>query len=62
MREGSDATIIANRDLVAQALVAAAALNAEGLQVRVLDAHTIKPLDEEARLRSRCRNRGYCHG
>jgi transketolase len=48
VRDGADATIVANRDLVAQALMAAAELAREGLSVRVLDCHTIKPLDEEA--------------
>jgi transketolase len=45
VREGRDATIIANRDLVVQALMAAAELGRLGLDVRVLDCHTIKPLD-----------------
>lgn len=45
VREGSDATIVAMRDLVFQALVAAALLADEGIQVRVIDCHTLKPLD-----------------
>jgi transketolase len=45
LREGKDAAIIAIRDLVAQALVAAEALAARGLDVRVIDCHTLKPLD-----------------
>ena len=48
IREGDDATIIANRDMVAQALLAAESAAAEGLDVRVIDCHTLKPLDEEA--------------
>ncbi len=48
LREGSDATIIANRDLVVQALIAAEKLAAGGIDVRVLDCHTLKPLDVEA--------------
>lgn len=48
VREGADATIVANRDLVAQALLAAESLAREGLEVRVLDCHTVKPLDVEA--------------
>jgi transketolase len=52
VREGSDVTIIANRDLVAQALVAAARLAELGLDVRVIDCHTLKPLDEETILRA----------
>jgi transketolase len=45
LREGMDATIIAIRDLVAQALIAAESLAAKGLEVRVIDCHTLKPLD-----------------
>ncbi len=48
VREGADATIIANRDMVAQALIAAELAAAEGLDVRVIDCHTLKPLDEDA--------------
>jgi transketolase len=47
VREGNDATIVAMRDLVAHALVAAARLAGEGLSVRVIDCHTLKPLDSE---------------
>jgi transketolase len=47
LREGRDATIVANRDLVGQALLAAEALAGQGLDVRVIDCHTVKPLDEE---------------
>ncbi|MBE3587259.1 MAG: transketolase family protein [Thermoanaerobacteraceae bacterium] len=48
MREGGDATIIATGIMVSVALEAAAMLEGEGIAVRVLDMHTIKPLDEEA--------------
>ncbi len=48
VRDGSDATIIANRDLVVQALIAAEHLARKGRDVRVIDCHTLKPLDEEA--------------
>ena len=46
VREGSDLTIIANGLLVAAALVAAQRLEAEGVQARVIDMATVKPLDE----------------
>lgn len=46
--EGKDVAIIANGDTVRLAMQAAALLEAEGIQARVLDMHTIKPLDEEA--------------
>jgi len=47
IRDGADATIIANRDMVVQSLVAAQELAGEGLDVRVIDCHTLKPLDTE---------------
>jgi transketolase len=52
VREGTDVTIIALRDLVAQALVAAERLSAEGLSVGVVDCHTLKPLDIETVLQA----------
>ncbi len=48
VREGRDATIIAVRDMVSHSLVAAERLAHQGLDVRVIDCHTVKPLDEEA--------------
>jgi transketolase len=52
VRDGTDATIIALRDLVAHSLVAAERLSAQGLSVRVIDCHTLKPLDMEAVLQA----------
>jgi transketolase len=53
IRDGSDVTIIAMRDLVAHALVAAETLaQAEGISVRVIYCHTIKPLDVEVVLQA----------
>jgi transketolase len=48
LREGSDVTLVANGIMVAMALDAAAALAAEGVSARVLDMHTVKPIDTEA--------------
>ncbi|MEW6425157.1 MAG: transketolase family protein [Bacillota bacterium] len=48
MRPGRDATIIATGVMVAEALTAAEELSKEGLNIRVLNIHTIKPLDVEA--------------
>ncbi|MGE9993446.1 transketolase family protein [Peptoniphilaceae bacterium SGI.137] len=45
LRTGNDIALIANGDTVHLALEAATQLNKEGLSVRVLDMHTIKPLD-----------------
>lgn len=46
--EGKDVAIIANGLMVAQALLAADTLEAEGISARVIDMHTIKPLDRDA--------------
>jgi transketolase len=46
--EGSDVTLIATGLLVAEAVRAAETLDSEGISARVLDFHTIKPLDREA--------------
>ncbi len=48
VRAGDDVTIIANGLMVSMALDAAAALAKEGVSARVIDMHTVKPLDEEA--------------
>jgi transketolase len=47
VRDGSDVTVVANRDLVVQALIAADQLSNKGLDVRVIDCHTLKPIDKE---------------
>jgi transketolase len=46
--DGSDVTIIATGLLVAEAIRAAETLEAEGISARVVDIHTVKPLDREA--------------
>ena len=48
LRDGKDVAILANGDTVCLALRAAEKLAAEGIEARVLDVHTIKPLDEAA--------------
>ena len=45
-RDGNDAAIIACGILVSEALQAAQELSSEGIEVTVIDMHTIKPLDE----------------
>ena len=45
--EGSDVTIIATGLMVQESLKAVELLKAEGISARVLDMHTIKPLDRE---------------
>jgi len=48
VREGSDLTIIGCGLMVAAALDAAVMLAEEGIQARVLDMHTIRPMDTKA--------------
>ncbi|MBR0428338.1 MAG: transketolase family protein [Clostridia bacterium] len=45
--EGKDATIFATGVVVSEALKAQKVLKEKGIDVRVVDVHTIKPLDEE---------------
>lgn len=47
LREGKDVTIIATGLCVAEALGAADKLAADGVSAKVINIHTIKPLDEE---------------
>ena len=58
LRDGADATVIATGMMVQMALQAARTLAEEGVSVRVVDMHTIKPLDYElvlkAALETRC--------
>ncbi len=48
LREGADATIIANGVMVSKALLATEMLTMDGLDVKIVDMHTIKPLDKYA--------------
>ena len=48
VREGTDATIVANGLMVGAAVVAHEKLRRDGISVRVLDMATVKPLDEDA--------------
>ncbi len=50
LRDGKDVTIAATGLMVQRALAAAELLSGEGVLARVLDFHTIKPLDGEALL------------
>ncbi|HEX2909232.1 MAG TPA: transketolase family protein [Chloroflexia bacterium] len=52
LRDGRDVTLISNGVLVAQALQAAEKLAAQGIQARVLNMATVKPLDKEAVLKA----------
>lgn len=48
LSDGKDIAIIANGDTVRLAIEAKEALEKDGISVRLLDMHTIKPLDKEA--------------
>lgn len=48
IQDGKDVAIIANGDTVCLAIEAAKQLESQGISVRLLDMHTIKPLDEDA--------------
>lgn len=50
LRHGSDVTVVATGMMVQMALKAADMLENEGISVRVIDMHTIKPLDTEVLL------------
>ena len=52
LSEGTDVTIIATGHLVWEALIAAEELEKQGVSAEVINIHTIKPLDEEAILKS----------
>ncbi len=48
LKDGSDIAIIANGDIMSKAIEAAEELESKGISVRLLDMHTIKPLDIKA--------------
>lgn len=52
LNEGTDVTIIATGHLVWEAILAGEALAEKGINAEIINIHTIKPLDEEAILKS----------
>ena len=52
LRPGADAAILATGMMVQEAVKAADLMAGEGLSVRVIDLHTIKPIDEEIVLKA----------
>lgn len=52
LQDGTDVSIVATGHLVWEALQAAESLHARGISAEVINIHTIKPLDEEAILKS----------
>ena len=57
LTEGTDVTIVATGHLVWEALQAAEQLEEKGISAEVINIHTIKPLDEEAILKSVAKTR-----
>ncbi len=58
IREGKDITIVATGIMVAEAIEAAKILNVEGVDVRIIDIHTIKPIDEDIILKAAKETKG----
>ena len=58
LRQGNDLAIIATGNMVQEALLAARALAETGIGARVLDCHTIKPIDKESILAAAKETRG----
>lgn len=58
LREGRDVTLAAIGTMVSRALDAAAMLAREGIEARVLNVSTLKPLDEETILKAARETRG----
>ena len=50
--EGTDATVFATGVVVAEAIKAKEALEKEGIHIRVVDMHTIKPIDKDIIVKS----------
>ena len=47
LRRGKDLTVVATGIMVSEAMMAAEELAKEGIEIGVIDMHTIKPIDEE---------------
>ncbi len=52
LAQGTDLTIVATGIMVAEAMIARESLAKEGIQARVINIHTIKPLDQEIIVRA----------
>lgn len=58
VREGNDYTVIACGLMVNEAMMAAETLAAEGINIRIIDMHTIKPLDEDIIMKAAAETKG----
>ena len=61
LRPGSDVALIGTGRCVEQALIAAETLARKGIQARVLDCHTIKPIDSGKDHQRGAGDGGHCH-
>ena len=52
LKEGTDVSLIANGVMVAETLIAAEKLEADGISCEVINMHTIKPIDKETILKT----------
>jgi len=58
LKDGNDVTVIATGIMVNEALIAAEELAAAGISARIIDMHTIKPLDEDIILKAAGETKG----
>lgn len=58
VKEGNDVTVIATGIMVYEAICASEMLEAEGISVRVIDIHTIKPIDREIIIKAASETKG----
>ncbi len=58
LREGKDLAIIACGIMVNEALIAAASLQAKGISCRVINMHSLRPLDEEVIVKAANQTKG----
>ncbi|MBQ3389797.1 MAG: transketolase family protein [Firmicutes bacterium] len=58
VKDGTDVTIVATGIMVNEAIQAAGMLEAEGVSVRIIDIHTIKPIDEEILIKAAKETKG----
>lgn len=58
LRKGSDVTLISSGIMLTQCLEAAQILKENGIEARVLNMHTIKPIDQEAIIQAARETRG----
>ncbi len=58
LKQGTDIALVATGIMVAEAIKAAEVLGGEGIDARVIDIHTIKPIDEEILVKAAVETKG----